>query len=191
LKVTPQRLPEILLIEPQVFRDARGYFLETHHAERYAAAGVDGVFVQDNLSSSRRGVLRGLHYQYPREQAKLISVLSGEIFDVAVDIRRGSPTFGEWVGMPLSAARHEQLFVPAGFAHGFCVVSETALVSYKCTTPYSPTDEGIVVFSDPDLAIDWPVRDVVVSDKDRAAPSLRGIASERLPRFVRPEASVQ
>lgn len=183
MKVTPQRLPEVLLIEPRIFSDARGYFLETYHAERYRAAGIDASFVQDNISSSRRGVLRGLHYQHPSAQGKLVTVLDGEIFDVAVDIRRGSPTFGQWMGASLAAGAHQQLFVPPGFAHGFCVTSENAVVAYKCTTPYAPEHEATVLFSDPDLAITWPAVDLVISDKDRAGQRLRDIAPDCLPSY--------
>ena len=156
MKVTPLRMPEVVLIEPRIFSDARGYFLETHHAERYRQAGIDAVFVQDNVASSRGGVIRGLHYQHPNEQGKLIIVLDGEIFDVAVDIRRGSPTFGAWVGTALAA--HQQIYIPPGFAHGYCVTSESALVAYKCTTKYVPADECTVFFRDPDLGIAWPRR---------------------------------
>ena len=181
MKVTPLRVPEIVLIEPRIFADARGYFLETHHAERYREAGIDAVFVQDNVAFSRGGVIRGLHYQHPNEQGKLIIVLSGEVLDVAVDIRRGSPTFGAWVSTSLS--EHRQIYIPPGFAHGYCVTSESALVAYKCTTKYAAADEGAVLYCDPDLGIDWPVAEPLVSDKDRSAPRLRDIDPARLPVF--------
>jgi dTDP-4-dehydrorhamnose 3,5-epimerase len=181
MKATPLRLPEVVLVEPAIFRDDRGYFLETFRAARYAAAGIPASFVQDNVSVSRRGVLRGLHYQEPAAQGKLVTVLVGEIFDVAVDIRKSSATFGQWVSAVLSAETHRQLWVPPGFAHGFCVTSDTAVVAYKCTTVYEPAAEGTIVFSDPDLAIPWPVADPVVSAKDRAGLLLRDVPHHRLP----------
>jgi dTDP-4-dehydrorhamnose 3,5-epimerase len=180
MKITPQRIADVLLFEPRVFADARGYFLETHNAARYTEAGLP-VFVQDNVSQSRRGVVRGLHYQHPNGQGKLVMALVGEIFDVAVDIRRSSPTFGRWVSALLSEETHAQLYIPPGFAHGFCALSETALVAYKCTTAYAPAAEGTVLFSDPDLAIAWPVAEPLLSDKDRAGHRLRDIPADRLP----------
>jgi dTDP-4-dehydrorhamnose 3,5-epimerase len=162
-----------------VHRDARGFFLETYHREKYAAGGLTAAFVQDNHSRSGRGTLRGLHAQVKRPQGKLIRVVEGEIYDVALDIRRGSPTFGRWVGMGISGEDFRQLWIPPGFAHGFCVVSETAHVEYKCTEPYDPADEVSILWSDPDLAIAWPIRDPIVSAKDSRAPRLREIA-ERL-----------
>jgi dTDP-4-dehydrorhamnose 3,5-epimerase len=162
-----------------VHRDARGFFLETYHREKYAAGGLTAAFGQDNHSRSGRGTLRGLHAQVKRPQGKLIRVVEGEIYDVALDIRRGSPTFGRWVGMGISGEDFRQLWIPPGFAHGFCVVSETAHVEYKCTEPYDPADEVSILWSDPDLAIAWPIRDPIVSAKDSRAPRLREIA-ERL-----------
>ncbi len=187
MRVTPTELPEVLVVEPRVFGDERGYFLETFQARRYAQAGIPGPFVQDNLSFSRRGVLRGLHYQHPHGQGKLVWVLQGEVFDVAVDIRRGSPTFGRWVGVWLSAENRRQVWIPPGFAHGFCVVSETALFAYKCTDYYAPEAEGTVRWDDPDLGIAWPVRDPIVSPKDAAGLRLRDVPAERLPPYRRKE----
>jgi len=162
-------LPGVVIIEPRVFPDARGFFFESYHAERYAQAGLPKRFVQDNHSSSTRGTIRGLHYQLRHPQGKLLRVLAGEVFDVAVDIRHGSPTFGQWRQVMLSAANKLQLFVPAGFAHGFCVVSAVAEVEYKCTDYYAPDDQCGIRWNDPTLAIPWPVSDAdaVLSEKDR------------------------
>jgi dTDP-4-dehydrorhamnose 3,5-epimerase len=167
----------VVLVEPDVHRDARGFFLETWRQEKYAAGGIRGPFVQDNHSRSGRGTLRGLHAQVKRPQGKLIRVVEGEIYDVALDIRRGSPTFGRWVGMAISGDDFRQLWVPPGFAHGFCVLSEVAHVEYKCTEAYDAADEISILWNDPDLAIAWPIRDPIVSDKDRRAPRLREIAA--------------
>ncbi|MEZ0153097.1 MAG: dTDP-4-dehydrorhamnose 3,5-epimerase [Candidatus Reddybacter sp.] len=161
-------IPEVLLIKPDVYGDERGYFKETFHQQRYAELGIKGNFVQDNVSFSSRGVLRGLHYQWPKPQGKLLYVLQGEIFDVAVDIRADSPTFGKWVGRFLSADNHHQLWIPEGFAHGFLVTSDTALITYKCTDLYHPADEGCVQWDDPTIGIDWPL------DRIEGAPSLSG-----------------
>jgi dTDP-4-dehydrorhamnose 3,5-epimerase len=182
--VTPTRLPEVLLVSAPVYRDDRGHFQEVWQQARYEEAGLPGRFVQDNLSFSVRGVLRGLHFQNPEPQGKLVCVLRGLIYDVAVDIRVGSPTFGQWVGIELSAEAGQQLYVPEGFAHGFAVTGETALVLYKCTEFYRPRSEGSVLWNDPDLGIAWPVTDPVLSGKDRDALRLRAIPEERLPRFV-------
>jgi dTDP-4-dehydrorhamnose 3,5-epimerase len=158
-----------------VHRDARGFFLETYHQQKYAAGGITGTFVQDNHSRSGRGTLRGLHAQVKRPQGKLIRVVEGEIYDVALDIRRGSPTFGRWVGMRISGDDFRQLWIPPGFAHGFCVLSEVAHVEYKCTELYDPGDEISILWNDPDLGIAWPIRDPIVSAKDSGAPRLREI----------------
>lgn len=174
-------LAGVLVIEPAVHADARGHFMESWSADRYAAIGVPGPFVQDNLSLSRRGVLRGLHLQHPHGQGKLVSALAGEVFDVAVDVRRGSPTFGGWTGATLSVENRLQLYVPPGFAHGFVVVSGEALVAYKCTAPYHRESETSILWSDPDIGIDWPVAAPTVSDKDAAAPRLRDVPAGRLP----------
>lgn len=179
----PTRLPGVLILEPAVYRDARGFFLETWNQARYAEAGLPERFVQDNLSFSSRGVLRGLHYQHPHAQGKLLSVLQGEVFDVAVDLRVGSPTFARWEGVTLSAANRRQLYVPEGFAHGFLVTSETALVSYKCTEYYQPRYEAGVWWDDPDLGIAWPLAAPTLSPKDQAAPRLHTIPEGQLPRY--------
>lgn len=182
MRVVPTELAEVLLIEPDVVRDARGFFLETYHAEKYSAAGLTMPFVQDNRSRSVRGTIRGLHLQVGRPQAKLIQVAAGEIYDVAVDVRRGSPTFGHFVGMYLTARDCRQLFIPSGFAHGFAVTSDTADVEYKCTAVYDPASEVGIAWNDPALAIPWPVSDPVLSDRDRHNPRLADLG-DRLPRF--------
>ena len=179
---TPTRTPEVLLIEPIRFGDERGFFKELYQDEHYQAAGIELPFVQDNLSRSRRGTLRGLHYQLPFAQGKLLSVVDGEVFDVAVDIRKGSPRFGHWVGERLTAENHRQLYVPPGFAHGFCVLSETADVLYKCTERYHPEAEQGLLWSDPELGIEWPGEDEpLLSDKDAVQPRLRDIPKNDLP----------
>jgi len=172
MKVLTTELPGVVLIEPTAYRDQRGFFLETYHAGKYRAAGVEGIFVQDNHSHSVRGTVRGLHAQCRRPQGKLVRVLRGEIFDVAVDIRPSSPSFRRWVGVRLSAESFQQLYIPPGFAHGFCVLSETADVEYKCTELYDPADEVGILWNDPELGITWPVREPILSQKDRAAPRL-------------------
>jgi dTDP-4-dehydrorhamnose 3,5-epimerase len=172
----------VLTLEPRVFSDARGDFFETWSLLRHAQAGLPTTFVQDNISRSRRGVIRGLHYQYPNAQGKLLSVLEGEIFDVAVDIRRGSPTFGQWVGATLSAENHRQLYVPPGCAHGFQAMSATAVVLYKCTEYYHQPSEHSILWSDEQLAIPWALPPIL-ADKDRDAPLLRDIPERRLPEY--------
>jgi dTDP-4-dehydrorhamnose 3,5-epimerase len=184
VKVTPLSLPEVLLVEPQRFGDSRGYFLETWRQERYQAAGITLPFVQDNLSRSAGGILRGLHLQHPNDQGKLVYVLDGEVFDVAVDVRVGSPNFGKWAGATLSAADHRQLWIPPGFAHGFCVTSETALFAYKCTAVYSVADEVSVLWNDPAIGIPWPVAAPKLSAKDSAAARLADLDPARLPRYA-------
>jgi dTDP-4-dehydrorhamnose 3,5-epimerase len=169
-----------MVFEPDVYRDSRGSFLETWHVERYAMLPP---FVQDNRSCSRRGVLRGLHYQHPNGQGKLLSAAWGEIFDVAVDLRRGSPTFGQWWGESLSVDNHRQLYVPPGFAHGFMVRSEVAVVSYKCTALYSPDDEHTLLWNDPEIGIDWGVSDPEISDKDRNGTPLAELTEAQLPSY--------
>ncbi|WP_378950834.1 dTDP-4-dehydrorhamnose 3,5-epimerase [Pelosinus sp. sgz500959] len=183
MKVIESNLPGILIIEPKVFGDARGFFQETWSQDKYAAIGIKQRFVQDNLSFSTRGVLRGLHYQQPNSQGKLIAVVQGEVFDVAVDIRVGSPNFGKWTGIILSSENHRQLWVPPGFAHGFCVLSNAAYFTYKCTDVYAPHAEGGMIWSDPDIGIQWPLTDIVLSDKDQVYPKLRDIKVERLPQM--------
>lgn len=172
MKVLETEIPEVLIVEPRVFGDQRGYFLETFQTERYKQAGIVGPFVQDNVSRSRKGILRGLHFQNPNPQGKLVHVLEGEVFDVAVDLRRGSETFGRWVGVYLSAENHRQLWVPPGFAHGFCVTSDTALFCYKCTDFYDKDSEGCVAWNDPDIGIQWPIAEPGLSERDAAAPRL-------------------
>ncbi|PIU49385.1 MAG: dTDP-4-dehydrorhamnose 3,5-epimerase [Desulfobacterales bacterium CG07_land_8_20_14_0_80_52_14] len=170
-----------LIIEPDVFSDHRGFFMETYHQKRYQEHGIQTVFVQDNLSKSTRGTLRGLHYQIRHPQAKLVQVIDGEIYDVAVDIRPGSPFFGKWLGVFLSGKNKRQLFIPEGFAHGFCVLSETAFFSYKCSAFYAPNDEGGILWSDAELGIDWPIQDPLISEKDSHFPLLSQIPKETLP----------
>ena len=176
-------LPGVVIIEPKKFGDDRGYFMETWNRDAYRDAGLDLTFVQDNLSSSSRGVLRGLHYQLPNGQGKLVSCVQGEVFDVAVDIRRGSPTFGRWVGVMLSADNARRLYVPPAFAHGFQVVSPTALFTYKCTDVYNREAEGSIRWNDPAIGIEWPVAGSTLSDKDQVAPLLADVPPERLPEF--------
>jgi len=176
INVIETPLSGVLLIEPRVFEDDRGFFMETFNADDFANAGLPVTFVQDNHSRSSQNVLRGLHYQYPQWQGKLVRTILGEIFDVAVDIRRDSPTFGEWFGATLSDTNKQQLYIPPGFAHGFCVLSEIADVVYKCTTQYKPSDDAAVRWNDADIGIEWPVENPLVSSKDAAAPALREIA---------------
>jgi dTDP-4-dehydrorhamnose 3,5-epimerase len=180
MEITATELPGLMLIQPKVHGDARGFFVETWNRERYAQLGLSDEFVQDNLSFSRRGTLRGLHFQNPQPQGKLIYVLQGEVYDVAVDIRRDSPTFGRWVGVTLSAENKRQVYVPPGFAHGFCVISETALFAYKCTAAYRREADWGIAWNDPELAIGWPIREPLLSEKDRHAPRLRDLPHERL-----------
>ncbi len=181
MKVISTEIEEVKIIKPKVFGDARGFFKETWSRNRYIEAGIELTFVQDNVSSSSKGVLRGLHYQHPQGQAKLISVLRGEVLDVVVDVRVGSPTFGKYVSTILSEDNHRQFYVPIGFAHGFCVLSEMALFSYKCTEFYNAQTEGGVLWNDPDLGIDWPVDNPSLSEKDLNQPRLRDIPKEKLP----------
>lgn len=184
MNVITTELPGVLIIEPRVHRDARGFFLETYHADRYREAGLDALFVQDNHSRSVRGTLRGLHWQIEHPQGKLVRALCGEIYDVVVDIRLGSPTFGRWVGAALSAENFRQIYAPPGFAHGFCVTSEIAEVEYKCTDFYDPRAERGLIWNDPDVAIAWPVADPILSARDQAHPTLVQLREtpEALPR---------
>jgi dTDP-4-dehydrorhamnose 3,5-epimerase len=183
MKLVPTELDEVLVIDPQVFEDPRGFFMETYHRKRYEELGIREIFCQDNLSFSSRNTLRGLHYQFPHAQAKLVQVLQGEIFDVAVDIRRGSPSFGRAVAVTLSERNRRQLFIPKGFAHGFCVLSETALFAYKCSDFYASDCDRGVLWSDPAIGIRWPVEGPLLSVKDQALPLLENIPPERLPAF--------
>jgi len=174
LKVTETSLPGVLLLEPDVYEDARGFFMETYHAERFRELGIDATFVQDNHSRSARGVVRGLHYQEPNPQGKLVRCTRGTLFDVAVDIRKGSPTFGRWYATDLSEENKLILWVPPGFAHGFCAVTEAAELVYKCTTLYDQTNDRAILWNDPDLAIPWPITGTPsLSKKDESAPRLR------------------
>jgi len=184
VKVVASSLPGCTLIEPAVFGDSRGFFFETWNAERYAEQGLPGNFVQSNVSSSARGVLRGLHYQWPRPQGKLVTVLQGEVYDVAVDIRRGSPTFGRWEAFILSGENRRQLWIPPGFAHGFAVLSETALFNYLCTDVYLKEADAAIRWNDADLAVDWPISAPSLSAKDEQAPYLSQIGEENLPVYV-------
>jgi len=182
VNILATELPGVLIIEPKVFGDDRGFFMETYQRVRYAEHGIAEDLVQDNLSFSRRGVLRGLHLQWPYPQGKLVQVFKGEVFDVAVDLRRGSPTFGRWVGERLSGENKRQLWIPAGFAHGFCVTSFDALFAYKCSELYHPETELSVRWDDPDIGIDWPLDgEPDLSPKDVAAALLRDIPDDRLP----------
>lgn len=181
MRVTPLEHPEVLLLEPDVFADARGFFMETFHADKFAEQGLPTRFVQDNHSRSTRGVLRGLHYQLEHPQGKLVRVVSGEVFDVAVDIRKGSPWFGKWVGAVLSEENQQQLYVPPGFAHGFCTLSEQADFLYKCTDIYTAGDEYGIAWDDPEIGIEWPQLDYLLSDKDLGNPRLS--ESNKLPDY--------
>jgi dTDP-4-dehydrorhamnose 3,5-epimerase len=181
MNVEKTPLAGLLVVHPKVHPDARGFFLETYHESRYIEEGIDVRFIQDNHSSSVQGTLRGLHAQLQRPQAKLVRCIEGGIFDVAVDVREGSPTFGRWFGVELSAQNHRQLYVPAGFLHGFCVTSEQAQVEYKCSDVYVPGDQVGVRWNDPDIGIQWPLTDPLLSDKDRDAPFLRSLGAQ-LPR---------
>lgn len=178
MRVISTALPGVVVIEPDIHTDGRGFFLETYHAERYHEHGIDGPFVQDNHSRSIAGALRGLHLQIRRPQGKLIHVIEGEIFDVAVDVRRGSPAFGRWVGVTLSAENFTQCYVPPGFAHGFCVVSPIAQVEYKCTDLYDPSSEIGIAWNDPALGITWPVERPILSARDRLHPRLADLLDE-------------
>jgi len=175
MQVLTTPLEGLLVIEPRAFGDARGFFLETFHADRYEAAGIVDPFVQDNHSRSVRGTLRGLHYQQPHAQGKLMGVTRGEIWDVAVDVRRNSPTFGQWFGVTLDDQTHRQMYVPPGFAHGFCVLSELADVIYKCTATYHPECEHTLLWNDPEVGVAWPITDPILSVKDQAGKLLSQI----------------
>ena len=184
MKVKQTNLPGVLHIEPKVFGDARGFFLETYNKGRYMAAGFPDVdFIQDNHSRSTKGVLRGLHFQLNNPQGKLVQVATGSVFDVAVDIRVGSPTFGQWYGCILGEENHQQLWIPPKFAHGFCVLSDTADFIYKCTDYYRPEDEGGLLWSDPEVGIGWPLEAPLLSDKDKAYSCLSKIDTALLPKY--------
>jgi dTDP-4-dehydrorhamnose 3,5-epimerase len=180
MNVIATDLPGVVILEPRRFSDNRGFFFESFNEDRYADVGLPARFAQDNISFSGAGVLRGLHYQLPNAQGKLVSVLRGEVFDVAVDIRRGSPTFGKWAGVTLSFENGRQVYIPEGFAHGFLVTGDCAVFHYKCTTGYQPGCEGSIAWNDPAIGIDWPRKDVFLSAKDAAATLLADVAEDRL-----------
>ena len=181
MNVVETDLPGVLILEPKVFGDDRGFFMETWNGRRYEDLGIPNDFVQDNLSFSAHGVLRGLHFQNPKPQGKLVSVLRGEVFDVAVDIRTGSPTYGRWTGVTLSAENRRQFWVPPDFAHGFVVTGEDALFSYKCTDYYAPDHDGSVLWNDPEIGIRWPIEAPTLSGKDGSAPPLAEMPEGSLP----------
>lgn len=182
MKVTATELPGVMVIEPTVFVDQRGFFLETFNAERYGAAGLPTHFVQDNHSSSVKNTIRGLHYQLRKPQGKLLRVIRGVVFDVAVDIRRGSPFFARWIGVELSADNKRQIWIPPGFAHGFCVTSDGAEVEYKCTDVYAGDDQHGVAWNDPTIGVGWPISSPILSEHDRTFLTL-GAARSDLPRY--------
>jgi dTDP-4-dehydrorhamnose 3,5-epimerase len=175
MKFQPTEIPEVVVVELDLHRDDRGFFVETYHAEKFLRGGIEAGFVQDNHSRSVRGTLRGLHAQDRRPQGKLVRTLVGEIFDVAVDIRRGSPTFARWIGVTLAADEFRVLWIPPGFAHGFCVLSDIAEVEYKCTDVYDPEGQLTIAWNDPEIGISWPVATPILSAKDAAAPPLRDV----------------
>lgn len=181
MKIIETSLPGVLVLEPKVFGDDRGFFYESYNRDTYHAAGITPDFIQSNVSRSARGVLRGLHYQWPNPQGKLVSVLEGEVFDVAVDIRRHSSTFGQWAGVMLTAENHRHFWIPEGFAHGFCVLSESAVFTYQCTALYDAKGDAAIRWDDADIAIDWPVQTPLLSDKDTKAPFLKDVPLDRLP----------
>ena len=183
MRFVPAEIPGVVIIEPDVHKDSRGFFLETYHAEKYLAGGIAGSFVQDNHSRSVKGTLRGLHLQLSRAQGKLVRVIEGEIFDVAVDVRRGSPTFGKWVGITLSAENFRQCYLPPGFAHGFAVMSPVAQVEYKCTDIYDPKSELGIAWNDPAIGINWPVAEPLLSERDTRHLPLSAVI-DRLPLFA-------
>lgn len=181
MKIRKLHIKGVLIIEPDVFEDNRGFFMEIYHHRRVVEFLGDRLFVQDNLSFSKKHTLRGLHFQVKHPQAKLIQVISGEIFDVAVDIRQGSPSFGKWAGVTLSEKNRHQFFIPEGFAHGFCVLSKTAHVLYKCTDIYYPDDDSGILWSDPGINIDWPVKNPILSEKDKNLQTLSRLKPKQFP----------
>lgn len=183
LQTIKTAIPDVLIFRPEVFSDSRGFFMEIYHQEKYRKGGLNKIFVQDNHSRSKKRILRGLHYQLNHPQGKLVFVVKGEVFDVAVDIRQGSPTFGQWVGEVLSAENNQQMFIPEGFAHGFCVLSESADFIYKCTDFYHPEDDRGIMWSDKTIGVTWPVTNPIVSDKDSTLPRLHDISKELLPEY--------
>lgn len=183
MKAASTSLPGVLIVEPQVFEDPRGFFYESYNEAKYANLGIHASFVQANVSRSSKGVLRGLHYQWPNPQGKLVSVLEGEVYDVAVDIRRGSPTFGQWTSAMLTADNRRHMWIPAGFAHGFCVLSEFATFTYQCTTLYDPAADAAICWNDAAIGVDWPISNPLISAKDVKAPLLADVPADRLPTF--------
>jgi dTDP-4-dehydrorhamnose 3,5-epimerase len=183
MKISKTSIPDLLVIEPDVYKDDRGFFMETWNQQKYTSLGLPWNFVQDNVSRSHKGVLRGLHYQYPNSQGKLVSVLEGEVFDVAVDLRIGSPTFGKWEGILLSEKNKQQSFVPPGFAHGFEILSDSALFSYKCTETYDAQSERTLLWSDPDIGIQWHTQEPLLSQKDVHGLRLKDIPTDRMMRY--------
>ena len=184
MQATPTKIPDVVIVKPQRFGDQRGWFMESWQAERYEKLGIPDRFVQDNQAYSQQGVLRGLHIQNPFAQGKLVQVIRGEVFDVAVDVRRGSPWFGQWVGEHLSEANYHQLYVPPGFAHGYLVLSEDAIFTYKCTDYYHPETQFSIRWDDPQIGITWPGGlEPILADKDRDAPLLSEVPEDQLPRY--------
>ncbi len=183
MNILETKLPGVVIFVPEVFSDDRGCFLETWNHKRYQDAGITEAFLQDNVSFSAKGVLRGLHFQFPQSQGKLVQVLLGQVLDVAVDIRVHSPTFGQWVSTILSETNHKQVYLPPGFAHGFCVISERAIFSYKCTDYYNSSTESGIIWNDPDLNIDWPMAEPILSRRDGEYPRLKDIPTGKLPHF--------
>jgi dTDP-4-dehydrorhamnose 3,5-epimerase len=183
MKVHAGKIPGVRIVEPSVHGDERGFFMESYSRDRYAEEGIPGEFVQDNVSLSAKGILRGLHLQHPNAQGKLCFVLEGEVFDVAVDVRVGSPTFGQWEGVTLSSENKRQLYVPPGFAHGFCVLSERAMFSYKCSDFYAARSEIGVAWDDPEIGIEWPIQSPRLSDKDQQNRRLQDIPADTLPHY--------
>lgn len=183
MEIRETSLEGVLVVAANIYKDSRGHFLETYHATRYAEGGVGRIFLQDNLSYSRKGVLRGLHFQHPNDQAKLVGTAYGAIFDVAVDIRLGSPTYAQWFGEMLTSENGQQLYIPEGYAHGFVVLSDFAVVTYKCSELYAPKCETSLLWNDPDIGIEWPEVDVTISERDAAALRLSEIPQDRLPRY--------
>lgn len=186
MRVLPTDLPEVKIVEPDVFGDQRGFFMETYSVRRYGQVGIRATFVQDNLSRSRKNVLRGLHMQNPDAQGKLVMALEGAVFDVAVDVRTGSPRYGRWVGVELSAANKRQLWIPEGFAHGYCVLADDTLFAYKTTAPYNPAAELTVLWNDPEIGIAWPTATPILSDKDQRGTALADLDPARLLPFTSP-----
>ena len=181
MQLEETELPGVVIIEPQVFSDKRGFFMETFQAQEFKKAGIDAVFLQDNLSKSGEGTVRGLHYQYPHSQGKLINVVQGSVFDVAVDIRKGSASFGKWFWTEISEENKRILWIPPGFAHGFCVTTASAVFSYKCTDYYVPEFEHTILWNDPDIAINWPVKEPILSPKDLKGLPLKNVDRKNLP----------